>query len=101
MPRTGGKDLKLDMASLSEGELEVLRKLYRFGEVVERATRELSPNLLCEYLLDLSRSFNGFYGNNQVIGGENEDFRLGLTAAVAQILKTGLGLLNIEVPEKM
>jgi arginyl-tRNA synthetase len=85
----------------SVGEVAVLRKLYRFGEVVERATKEFAPNLVCEYLLELSRSFNGFYGNNQVIGGENEKFRLGLTAAVAQVLENGLRLLHIEVPDKM
>jgi arginyl-tRNA synthetase len=86
---------------LSDEELKVLRKLYRFEEVVERATKEFSPNLLCEYLLELSRSFNGFYGNNQVIGSKNEEFRLSLTTAVAQVLENGLKLLNVEVPEEM
>jgi len=82
-------------------EVAVLRKLYRFGEVVERAAREFSPNLVCEYLLELARSFNSFYGGNQVLGSENEEFRLALTAAVAQVLENGLRLLHIEVPAKM
>lgn len=90
-----------DSVDLSQEEVVVLRKLYKFEEVVERATREFSPNLLCEYLLELSRSFNGFYGNNQVIGSKNEGFRLSLTAAVAQVLENGLKLLHVEVPEEM
>lgn len=89
------------VGKVSKESMGVLRRLYKFGEVVERATKEMSPNLVCEYLLDLSRSFNAFYGSNQVIGDKNEDFRLTLTAAVAQVLKTGLNLLHIEVPEKM
>lgn len=94
----------LQTAESSEPSLEevaVLRRLYRFGEVIERATKEFAPNLVCEYLLELSRSFNTFYGNNQIIGGENEEFRLVLTAAMAQVLENGLRLLHIEVPEKM
>lgn len=82
-------------------EVEVLRKLYWFGEVVERSAKEFSPNLLCEYLLELARSFNGFYGGNKIIGGKNEKFRLALTAGVAQVLENGLRLLQIEVPVKM
>ena len=53
------------------------------------------------YLFGLAQRFNGFYNLNQVVGGENEDFRLRLVAAVAQVLKNGLSLLGIEVVEKM
>jgi arginyl-tRNA synthetase len=82
-------------------ELAVLRKIYLFGEVIERAAKEFAPNMVCEYLLELSKNFNGFYSNNQVIGSDNEKFRLALTAAVAQVLENGLKLLQIEVPDKM
>ena len=98
------KEVGFDMTgelSLNEVELRVLRWIYRFEEVVERSAKEFSPNLLCEYLLELSRRFNGFYGASKIIGSKSEGFRLGLTAAVAQILENGLRLLNIEVPDKM
>ena len=93
-----GKEIKL---VVGDSEKVVLRKLYRFGEVVERSAKEFSPNLLCEYLLELSRSFNGFYGGNKIVGDKNEGFRLVLTSAVAQVLENGLRLLHIEVPAKM
>lgn len=82
-------------------EETVLRWLYRFPEVVEEAAGVFSPNILCEYLVELSRRFNAFYNQEQIIGSDQEAFRLGLTKGVAQVLENGLGLLGIEVPLEM
>jgi len=78
-----------------------LRLLVHFPEVVEEAEENFAPNLLCNYLFELSQKFNNFYQKHKIIGSKNEDFRLSLTSAVGQILKTGLYLLGIESPRKM
>lgn len=85
----------------NEDEGSVLRMIYQYPEVVVEAARNFTPQVVATYLFGLAQRFNGFYNLNQVVGGENEDFRLGLVAAVAQVLKNGLSLLGIEVVEKM
>ncbi len=96
------KNLALqDVNGLGNEELAVLRVLIRFPEVVESAAKNYSPNLLCNYLYDLAQKYNGFYNKDKIIGGENEKFRLVLTAGVGQVLKNGLKLLGIESPERM
>ena len=82
-------------------EMSVLRFLPRFSGITIDAVKNYSPNLLCSYLFDLARKYNNFYNKHRVIGSENEEFRRGLTFAVSQILKNGLGLLGIETPSKM
>lgn len=82
-------------------EMAILRSLYKFGEIVEMSAREYSPSILADYLLGLSKKFNGFYGSNQIKGSKEEAFRLKLTEAVAVVLANGLKLLGVEIPEKM
>ena len=86
---------------LVEEELEVLRWVYRFEEVVDLATKEMSPNFVCSYLIELASRFNHFYTECKIVGNEREGDRLMITAAVAGILKNGLRLLGIETVEKM
>jgi len=96
-----GETLKGEYSNLSGEELSVLRALIRFPEVIESAAKSYSPNLLCNYLYDLAQKYNGFYNKDKIIGGENEEFRLALTAGTGQVLKNGLKLLGIESPERM
>ncbi len=88
-------------SKLEKEELLVLRLLIHFPEIAKEAEESFAPNLVCNYLFELSQAFNNFYQKHKIIGSENEDFRLNLTSAVGQILKTGLYLLGIEAPEKM
>ncbi|OGH14037.1 MAG: arginine--tRNA ligase [Candidatus Levybacteria bacterium RIFCSPLOWO2_02_FULL_37_10] len=90
-----------ESVKLEKEELLILRLLVHFPEIVEEAGGNFAPNLLCNYLFELSQAFNNFYQKHKIIGSENEDFRLSLTSAVGQILKTGLFLLGIEAPSKM
>ncbi len=86
---------------LSDEEQVLLRKLYRFSEVIGEAAKTYSPNLLTNFLFELCSAYNLFYDKERIIGSENEGFRLQLTAAIGQILKNGLGLLGIQALEKM
>lgn len=84
-------------------ETGILRKLYRFPEVIENAAKSYSPHLLAGYLYDLAREFNLFYQKCPVLKatGEKRTVRILLTHAVSTILKNGLDLLGIETVDKM
>lgn len=83
------------------GELE--RTLYRFPEVLEKASHEYAPHLLVTFAIELSASFNAYYGNNLIIDEKNPEspYRLALTSATALTLEKILHLLAIPVPERM
>lgn len=82
-------------------ELSLVRTFVHFPEVVETSAKSYSPNLLCNYLYQLSKEFNAFYNKNRIIDSENFELRLGLTSGAAQIIKNGLNLLGIQAPERM
>ncbi|OGC98033.1 arginine--tRNA ligase [Candidatus Amesbacteria bacterium RIFCSPHIGHO2_01_FULL_48_32] len=88
----------------NDEERSVLRYLYRFPEVVQEAAVRLAPNLVCNYLYELASKYNTFYNKHSILSAGSEEarnFRIGLTVAVGQILKNGLGLLEIEAPGRM
>jgi arginyl-tRNA synthetase len=87
--------------NLSPADLSVLRKLSQFQEIIMTAQKSYSPNILCNYLYELASKFNTLYNAEKIIGGENEEFKLLLTKATAQVLKNGLKILGIESPERM
>jgi len=97
--RFGSESLLTPRVNLAE--LAILRTIYKFPEVVVEAGEKYAPNLICNFLFDLAQKFNLFYNQQRIIGSQNQDFRLALTAAVAQILQNGLHLLGIKTLEKM
>lgn len=82
-------------------ERSLALKISQFNEVVNEAINELMPHLIAVYLYELAQVFNRFYEKNRVIGDVRESQRLYLIASYKNVLKTGLGLLNIQAPEKM
>ncbi len=96
---------KIDWKKFSnKNEVLALEKiLYRFREVVERAGNEYSPHYIATYLVELASSFNSFYALGKIVD-KNEDessYKVALTEAFSIVIKEGLNLLGIEVPEKM
>lgn len=89
---------------LEPSELQVLRKLHQFPEVLESAAAEYLPSMLCKYLFEVAQDFNSFYQSVPVLSEENQevrDLRLRLIMATAQVLKNGLTILGIDAPEEM
>ena len=88
-------------------EAGLAKQLLKFAEVVEVLDRELKPNLLTEYLYDLSKAFSTFYDRKsgvRVIDAEPEALRLSrlrLCDLTGRTLKLGLGLLGIRTLERM
>ncbi len=95
----GGEDLVLEDAR----EVHLARMLARFGEVVPQVLEELRPNVLASYLLELARAYHSFFQSCPVLKSEGvtKASRLTLCDVTACVLKLGLGLLGIGVPEKM
>ena len=89
------------VTDLQDGERPLVRKIGEYGEVVDRAVRELMPHHICTYLYELAQTFNRFYEENRVISDDREEVRLHLVQAYTNVLKAGLKLLNISAPEKM
>lgn len=85
----------------TDAERSLLRKISQYPEVVEQATKDLSPHYICTYLYELAQVFNRFYEHNRVIGDKREAVRISLVLAYASTLKNGLNLLNITAPEQM
>jgi arginyl-tRNA synthetase len=85
-------------------EKELLKKLYDYPQVVMNAGREYSPALIANYIYDLAKEFNRFYQETPIFKEENSEkqiFRLQLSSFIADIIKKGMGLLDIQVPERM
>lgn len=85
-------------------ERELARMLVKFPEVIEASAETYKPNLISNYLFELSQAFNSFYQDVQVLNTvkpELRESRLQLVGGFAQVLKNGLRLLGITVFEKM
>lgn len=86
-----------------EASVNVLREIQRFQEVVVSAMDKNEPSFISRYLLDLAHEFNRFYHECPIMNADEETkkARILVVEAVATVLKSGLGLLGIEVPAKM
>jgi arginyl-tRNA synthetase len=82
-------------------ERALLQKLTEYNEVVEKATNELLPHTMCNYLYELSQAFNHFYEHAKVIGDDREETRLWLVEKYRSTLAGGLGILGIVAPERL
>jgi len=82
---------------------EVEKLLYRFPEVVSRSASEYEPHYIASYLIEVARAFNSFYGNTVIVDTKDKtsSYKIALTFAFSFVIKNGLQLLGIQVPEKM
>ena len=90
--------------NISEKESYLIQLLTEFPEVVRQAGEEFSPALIANYIYELVKEYNQFYHDFTILKEENLDlkqFRLVLSESIASVIKTGMGLLGIDVPERM
>ncbi len=87
----------------SDVENKLLSLLGEFPNIVEKCRNSLSLHVLCQYLIEVSETFNSFYHFQPVLKSEKKTMeqRLCLVEAVSIVLKNGLNLLNIEALERM
>ena len=89
---------------ISEKEKYLIQLLTEFPATVKQAGDEFSPALIANYIYELVKEFNQFYHDYTILKEENADlrnFRLALSETIGKVIKTGMGLLGIEVPERM
>jgi len=97
-------NFKLKIEKLKKEEIDILREIYKFPEIIQESAEKFSPNLICNFIFDLAKKYNLFYDLHPILKENDEkirNFRISLTKAVSQIIKNSLSLLGIEVPEKM
>ena len=90
--------------SLNEKEVELIQKMSEYGAAVEQAGKDYSPSGIANYCYELTKVFNQFYHDYSILNEPDEQkkaVRLVLAKNVAKILKNGMALLGIEVPERM
>jgi len=92
-------------ASLLKEEIEtkIIKKISKFPNIINQASGQYAPNILANYLFELSQNFNSFYHSSPVLQAEEniKNARLKLVEAVKTVLETGLYLLGIPILEKM
>ena len=95
---------KMTDAELTDAEFELAKCLSVFPEKINLALSEYEPSVVTRYILDLCAAFNRFYHDCKIVTCEEEDLRnsrLALTASAKQVLKTALGLICLQAPEKI
>ena len=91
-------------AELTAKEISLIQHLQGFAAVVRQAGNDYNPSAIANYCYELVKEYNQFYHDLRVLREPDQDkkvFRLALSAAVSQVVKNGMGLLGIEVPERM
>ena len=89
---------------LSEKEIELIQKMSEYGAAVEQAGKDYSPSGIANYCYELTKVFNQFYHDYSILNEPDENIkamRLVIAKNVAKIIKNGMSLLGIEVPERM
>lgn len=89
---------------LSEKEEGLIQMVADFAAVVRQAGEDYSPSGIANYVYDLVKEYNQFYHDFSILREENEDvklFRVALSTNIAKVVRLGMGLLGIEVPDRM
>lgn len=93
-----------DLDSLSVKEKDLLKRISLFPGVVIESGDNYSPAVIANYCFELAKEFNQFYHDHSILAEPIEiirNFRLVLSATIGNVLKTGMNLLGIEMPERM
>ena len=99
LPEILGSDMPVN-----EKETTLIQKLSEYAAAVEQAGKDYSPSGIANYCYELTKEFNQFYHDFSILNAESEaekTVRLVLAANVAKVLRNGMRLLGIEVPERM
>lgn len=104
--RRGGERVKYDIIAMEMDarEREIIRAASGFPEVVQQAAEEQSPALIANFVYDLVKLFNNYYQNVGILNAETPElvsYRLDLCQLVSGIVERGMGVLGIDVPQRM
>ena len=92
---------KFEIKTLHQSEIELIKKLSQFKEVVLKSRETLNPSLIAHYSYQLAQNFNEFYHSCPVVDSKEEEFRLALVKSFMQVLKNSVWLLGIDILDEM
>ena len=104
--KAGGVPEAKDVDTLllqDEYSVKIIKHIYNFENILIQVTEKNEPSILSRYLIDLAKAYSNFYNENKIIVDDKniQNARVFLSYAVGNVLKIGMGLLGIEMPEKM
>ena len=94
----------IKVTELQPEERQIIYVLSEYCDKLQQAAEEYSPSVIAQYAYDLAKEYNGFYQKIPIFNEDNDhilQFRIGLSEAVSVIIDRAMGLLGIEVPERM
>jgi arginyl-tRNA synthetase len=89
---------------ISPKELQLIKLIHQYPEILTEAAANFSPAVIANYVYDLAKEYNQFYHDHPILSEEKTDissFRLLLSKQVGVIIRSGMNLLGIDVPERM
>ncbi len=92
------------VGQLTQREIDLIYRLTNYIDTLRESANDYSPAIMAQYVYDLAKDYNGFYQEVPIFNENNKDalsFRLALSRSTAKTLKMGMGLLGINVPERM
>ena len=93
-----------DQINISPKEKELIIRLYDFNAMLQQAANEYSPAIVANYVYDLAKEYSQYYHDTPILKEEQKEliaFRLQLSQKIGLAIKSAMGLLGIEVPERM
>ncbi|MBP5570133.1 MAG: arginine--tRNA ligase [Prevotella sp.] len=96
--------LDTQLSPVNQKEIDLIQKMQAYGAAIEQAGKDYSPSGIANYCYELTKEFNSWYHDYSVLNAEDEQTRLTrlvLAKNVAKIIRNGMALLGIEVPERM
>jgi len=97
-------EFDIDQLDINSKELDVLKQIAKFPEVLEQSATELSPYILANYLYSLVKSYNSFYQDYPIITEpveNSKNFRIQLSNMTSNLIEKGMKILGIEMPLRM
>ena len=95
-------NIKIELLQ-DEASINLIKEMYSFGEIVKQSAEKNEPYIISRYLINIAQLFSSFYNENKIMCDdmETQNARIYLTYCTSIILKTGAGLLGIQMPDKM
>ena len=93
-----------DGIEMIDKERDLIKLLMEYPQIIQDSASNYSPALLANYIYDLVKEFNGYYQNVPILVADNQKtiaFRVAISQMVANVIKSGMNLLGISVPDKM
>jgi arginyl-tRNA synthetase len=89
---------------ISDKEKEIIKQLINFSAIIQEAAFVYSPAIIVNYIYELVKEYNSYYQGTTILNAETKEiiaFRVALSELVGKIIRTGMGLLGVSVPDKM